>query len=145
MNDIYFISRSAPLSCIYLYYIIHTIFRTGKILVLENQTAVCLFLGNIEIMAVKIKVYFLQVVIISRFLSPVSSFGYTFQRIDKNDDNSLIVDFTSIFHECSFESICNFVVKANKNSEMEKRQNVDDISTLLYIWKKSVAPKSKLF
>ena len=78
---------------------------------------------------------FLQVIIFLQFISIVSCFGAIFQRIDENEDSSATVGFTKIFHQCSIDPNCNFAVKRNKNSDMEKRQNIDDNAKLFNVWR----------
>ena len=71
-----------------------------------------------------------------QFLSIVNCSGYTFQRIDKNDDMSMAVGFTRHFHECSIDYDCNFVVKRSPGFEFEKMHNVDDVTTFYSVWEK---------
>ena len=96
-------------------------------------------------MAEKTKSKLLQAIIFSHFLVIVICFGYTFQRIDENDDNIATIGFTKIFHQCSLDSTCNFVVKPKKNSDLEKRQTIDDVATLYNVWKKGLTLRNKLF
>ena len=62
--------------------------------------------------------------------------GYTFQRIDTNDELSIAVGFTMRFHECTFDSECNFVVRKDKGSELEKKCKIDDVSKYFNVWEK---------
>ena len=56
--------------------------------------------------------------------------------MNKNDDGNMPVGFTMIFHECIFDSGCNFVVKRNKDSELEKMHDIEEGSELYSVWKK---------
>ena len=69
-------------------------------------------------------------------LSMVKCSGYTFQRDDRNNENSMVVGFTKHFHQCSIDTDCNFVVKRNKGSKFEKKHKIDDISNYYNVWKK---------
>ena len=48
----------------------------------------------------------------------------------------MAVDFTRIFHECTFESGCSFIVKRSKGSELEKMKKIDDVTNFYNVWKK---------
>ena len=78
----------------------------------------------------------LQFLTLLQLLSTVKCSVYTFRRIDKNDNISMAVGFTMIFQACIFDAGCNFIVKSNKYSDLEKMQNTDGGSKLHNVWKK---------
>ena len=79
---------------------------------------------------------FLNLLTLLQILSIVNGSGDAFQRIDKNDEGNTVVGLTRFFHQCSIDSGCNFVVKKNEDSELEKLQNVDDVTKYYNVWKR---------
>ena len=73
----------------------------------------------------------------------MNSYKDTFQRIDENDDGRMPIGFTMIFHECTLDFGCKFVVRRNSRSELEKIHTVEDGSKFYNVWKKLEKTKAK--
>ena len=82
------------------------------------------------------KIRLLLALLSSQFLPVAKSSGTTFQRIDSNPFKRDSSASTKMFHVCSLDPTCNYVVKPTENADLEKRPTVDDVTKFYNVWRK---------
>ena len=90
-------------------------------------------------MTQRAKIRLLLALLYSQFLPIAISSGTAFHRIDSNPCKQTNATVTGIFHRCSFDPTCRFVVKPTENGSLEKRSTVDDVTKFYNVWEKSYA------